>query len=60
VTVVSGDQRFPLERVVDGLFAGPLPAHPGAYKLEADYDGTWSRPTTPTAGCPPSANWTCT
>jgi 1,4-alpha-glucan branching enzyme len=39
VTVVSGDQRFPLERVADGLFAGPLPAHPGAYKLEADYDG---------------------
>jgi 1,4-alpha-glucan branching enzyme len=39
VTVVSGDQRFPLERVVDGLFAGPLPAHPGAYRLEADYDG---------------------
>jgi 1,4-alpha-glucan branching enzyme len=39
VTVVSGDQRFPLSRVVDGLFAGPLPEHPGAYRLEADYDG---------------------
>ena len=39
VTVVSGDQRFPLERVVDGLFAGTLPEHPGAYRLEADYDG---------------------
>jgi 1,4-alpha-glucan branching enzyme len=39
VTVVSGDQRFPLERVVDGLFAGTLSEHPGAYRLEADYDG---------------------
>ncbi|HYS42160.1 MAG TPA: 1,4-alpha-glucan branching enzyme, partial [Pseudonocardiaceae bacterium] len=37
VTVLSGDQRFPLSLVADGLFAGTLPEHPGAYRLEADY-----------------------
>jgi 1,4-alpha-glucan branching enzyme len=39
VTVVAGERRFPLDRVADGLFAGTLPDHPGAYLLEADYDG---------------------
>ncbi|HEY0806709.1 MAG TPA: 1,4-alpha-glucan branching protein GlgB, partial [Pseudonocardiaceae bacterium] len=39
VTLVAGDTRFPLDRVVDGLFAGILPDHPGAYLVEADYDG---------------------
>ena len=39
VTVVAGDQRFPLDRVADGLFAAALPEHPGAYQVEADYDG---------------------
>ena len=28
VSVVSGDRRFPLDPVVDGLFAGTLPAPP--------------------------------
>ncbi|MDT8915295.1 1,4-alpha-glucan branching protein GlgB [Amycolatopsis sp. PS_44_ISF1] len=40
VTVVAGKTRFPLERVADALFAGPLPEHPGDYRLEVDYDGT--------------------
>jgi 1,4-alpha-glucan branching enzyme len=39
VAVVSGDRRFELKRVVDGLFAGALPEHPGAYQLEVDYQG---------------------
>jgi 1,4-alpha-glucan branching enzyme len=39
VTVVSGDRRFELKRVVDGLFADVLPDHPGTYLLEVDYDG---------------------
>jgi len=33
VTVVAGDQRFPLDRVADGLFAAALPEHPGAYQV---------------------------
>jgi 1,4-alpha-glucan branching enzyme len=39
VTLVSGEQRFELKRVVDGLFAGMLQEHPGTYKLEIDYNG---------------------
>jgi 1,4-alpha-glucan branching enzyme len=39
VTLVSGDRRFELPRVVDSLFAGALPEHPGDYRMEIDYDG---------------------
>jgi 1,4-alpha-glucan branching enzyme len=42
VTVLSGasgERRFELDSVVDGLFAGVLPEHPGDYRLEVDYDG---------------------
>src|SRR5947209_4529836 len=39
VTVLAGEQRHELKRVTDGLFAGAVPEHPGAYLLEIDYDG---------------------
>ncbi|HEV7974616.1 1,4-alpha-glucan branching protein GlgB [Amycolatopsis sp.] len=39
VTVVAGKFRTELKRIVDGLFAGALPEHPGDYRLEIDYDG---------------------
>ncbi|MEU0463676.1 1,4-alpha-glucan branching protein GlgB [Amycolatopsis sp. NPDC006131] len=39
VSVVAADHKFDLERVVDGLFAGTVPEHPGDYRLEVDYDG---------------------
>ncbi|MFT7840098.1 1,4-alpha-glucan branching protein GlgB [Saccharothrix sp. BKS2] len=39
VSVMAGDKRFELDRVVDGLFAGELPEHPGDYRLEVDYSG---------------------
>ncbi|MDT7728289.1 MAG: 1,4-alpha-glucan branching enzyme [Actinomycetota bacterium] len=39
VTVVAGKVRTELKRIVDGLFAGALPEHPGDYRLEIDYDG---------------------
>jgi len=39
VAVVSGDRRWELPRVVDALFAGELPDHPGDYRLEIDYHG---------------------
>jgi len=37
--VVAGEKRYPLEKVVDGLYAGVLPEHPGDYRLEIGYDG---------------------
>jgi 1,4-alpha-glucan branching enzyme len=37
--VLAGDKRYPLEKVVDGLYAGVLPDHPGDYRLEIGYDG---------------------
>ena len=37
VTLVSGDLRVPLSRAADGMFAGALERHPGAYELEVDY-----------------------
>jgi 1,4-alpha-glucan branching enzyme len=39
VAVISGDRRWELPRVVDALFAGELPDHPGDYRLEIDYNG---------------------
>ncbi|GAA1308689.1 1,4-alpha-glucan branching protein GlgB [Saccharothrix xinjiangensis] len=39
VSVMAGDKRFELDRVVDGLFEGELPEHPGDYRLEVDYSG---------------------
>ncbi|QFZ22909.1 1,4-alpha-glucan branching protein GlgB [Saccharothrix syringae] len=39
VSVMAGDKRFELDRVVDGLFEGELPEHPGDYRLEVDYAG---------------------
>jgi 1,4-alpha-glucan branching enzyme len=37
VTIVSAGGRVPLSRLGDGLFAGALDAHPGAYLFEVDY-----------------------
>ncbi|MFI5611470.1 1,4-alpha-glucan branching protein GlgB [Amycolatopsis sp. NPDC051903] len=39
VTALAGERRFPLERVVDALFAAALPEHPGDYRLEIGYEG---------------------
>ena len=39
VTIVTGDQRFPADRVAEGLFAAVLTEHPGSYRVEADYGG---------------------
>ncbi len=39
VAVVAGENRWDLPRVIDSLFAGTLPEHPGDYRLEIDYDG---------------------
>jgi 1,4-alpha-glucan branching enzyme len=39
VSVVAGEHRYGLEKVVDGLFAAVLPEHPGDYRLEIDYGG---------------------
>ena len=38
VAVVAGDEKYDLPRVVDSLFAGKLPDHPGDYRLEIAYD----------------------
>lgn len=37
VTLLAGENRFPLEEVVDGLFAALLPEPPGEYLFEIDY-----------------------
>jgi 1,4-alpha-glucan branching enzyme len=39
VAIVAGDSRTELDEVADGVFAGVLTDHPGAYKLEVDYGG---------------------
>ncbi|GAA1987463.1 1,4-alpha-glucan branching protein GlgB [Amycolatopsis minnesotensis] len=39
VAVVAGSRSFPLDHVVDGLFAGALPEHPGDYRLAVSFDG---------------------
>ena len=39
VAVVGGAVRTELDEVADGVFAGTLAAHPGAYRLEVDYGG---------------------
>jgi 1,4-alpha-glucan branching enzyme len=39
VAVLAGDTRTELDEVADGLFAGVLSEHPGAYKLEVTYNG---------------------
>src|SRR5262249_60827007 len=39
VAVLAGDVRTELDEVADGVFAGTLAAHPGAYRLEVDYGG---------------------
>ncbi|QWF82685.1 1,4-alpha-glucan branching protein GlgB [Amycolatopsis sp. CA-230715] len=38
VAVVAGTRSFPLDHVVDGLFSGALPEHPGDYRLEVSFD----------------------
>ncbi|MCA1655088.1 MAG: 1,4-alpha-glucan branching protein GlgB, partial [Pseudonocardiaceae bacterium] len=37
VAVLAGDTRTQLDEVADGVFAGELAEHPGAYRLEGDY-----------------------
>jgi 1,4-alpha-glucan branching enzyme len=39
VTVVAGDNRFPLDEAADGLFAALLPNPVNEYLLEVDYGG---------------------
>jgi 1,4-alpha-glucan branching enzyme len=39
VTLLAGGQRFALEEVADGLFAGQLDETPTEYLLEVDYGG---------------------
>jgi 1,4-alpha-glucan branching enzyme len=39
VAVLAGSTRTELDEVADGLFAGVLTEHPGAYKLEVNYNG---------------------
>ncbi|WAL64545.1 1,4-alpha-glucan branching protein GlgB [Amycolatopsis cynarae] len=39
VTVRTEHGKVDLDRVVDGLFAGRLPEHPGDYRLEIGYPG---------------------
>jgi 1,4-alpha-glucan branching enzyme len=39
VTLVAGARRVPLRRVTDGMFAGAIDDHPGAYLFEVDYRG---------------------
>ncbi|HEV2782090.1 MAG TPA: 1,4-alpha-glucan branching protein GlgB [Actinophytocola sp.] len=37
VTLIAGENRFPLDELADGLFAGQLPEPPNEYLLEVDY-----------------------
>nr|WP_225956963.1 1,4-alpha-glucan branching protein GlgB [Amycolatopsis lexingtonensis] len=39
VTLSAGERRFPMEPVIDALFAVSVPEHPGDYRLEVEYDG---------------------
>jgi 1,4-alpha-glucan branching enzyme len=39
VTLRAGEQRYPMEPVIDALFAVAVPEHPGDYRLEVEYDG---------------------
>ncbi|MEU5263357.1 1,4-alpha-glucan branching protein GlgB [Amycolatopsis sp. NPDC021455] len=39
VTLRAGEHRYPLEPVIDALFAVAVPEHPGDYRLEVEYDG---------------------
>ncbi|WP_439378425.1 1,4-alpha-glucan branching protein GlgB [Amycolatopsis lexingtonensis] len=39
VTLTAGERRFPMEPVIDALFAVAVPEHPGDYRLEVEYDG---------------------
>ncbi|NBH03161.1 1,4-alpha-glucan branching protein GlgB [Amycolatopsis sp. SID8362] len=39
VTLSAGERRFPMEPVIDALFAVAVPEHPGDYRLEVEYDG---------------------
>jgi 1,4-alpha-glucan branching enzyme len=37
--LLVGEHRYPMEPVIDALFAVAVPEHPGDYRLEVDYDG---------------------
>lgn len=39
VTLRAGEHRYPMEPVIDALFAVAVPEHPGDYRLEVEYDG---------------------
>ncbi|EOD69803.1 1,4-alpha-glucan branching protein GlgB [Amycolatopsis vancoresmycina] len=39
VTLCAGSKRYPMEPVIDALFAVAVPEHPGDYRLEVEYDG---------------------
>ncbi|MEU7783644.1 1,4-alpha-glucan branching protein GlgB [Amycolatopsis sp. NPDC049159] len=39
VTLHAGGHRYPMEPVIDALFAVAVPEHPGDYRLEVEYDG---------------------
>ncbi|HKN97047.1 MAG TPA: 1,4-alpha-glucan branching protein GlgB, partial [Pseudonocardiaceae bacterium] len=39
VTLCAGGEKYPMEPVIDALFAVAVPEHPGDYRLEVEYDG---------------------
>jgi 1,4-alpha-glucan branching enzyme len=39
VALRAGEHRYPMEPVIDALFAVAVPEHPGDYRLEVEYDG---------------------
>ncbi|WP_410620435.1 1,4-alpha-glucan branching protein GlgB [Amycolatopsis sp. cmx-8-4] len=39
VALSIGEHRYPMEPVIDALFAVAVPEHPGDYRLEVEYDG---------------------
>lgn len=39
VALSVGEHRYPMEPVIDALFAVAVPEHPGDYRLEVEYDG---------------------
>ena len=39
VALRAGENRYPMEPVIDALFAVAVPEHPGDYRLEVEYDG---------------------
>ncbi|OXM62336.1 1,4-alpha-glucan branching protein GlgB [Amycolatopsis vastitatis] len=39
VALCAGEHRYPMEPVIDALFAVAVPEHPGDYRLEVEYDG---------------------